>query len=237
MTKFDSTGNLVFSTFLGGNDSESGSAIAVDTLGDSFVTGSTSSPNFPIRNAYNSTYGGNGDVFVTKFNSSGSFNFSTFLGGSDYDQGTSIAIDTLGNIYVAGVTYSSDFPTTHAFQSTFGDGLEDDVVVTKFSTASFSSTNPQLPLISPLISSLFSSNLIYLAFLMGIIVICIVTLFEYRKYYKFKVQFPNTPHSSFYKFLVCKFSRQRQKSSVYIHLYDRTFEILSEIEQENTPKD
>ena len=72
VTKLNVTGNgLVFSTYLGGTGNDEGYGITVDTTGNVYVTGSTTSNNFPTKNAYNSTFGGLNDVFVTKLNATG----------------------------------------------------------------------------------------------------------------------------------------------------------------------
>ena len=119
---------LVYSTYLGGSGMDGGRGIAVDSSGNVYVTGVTWSTNFPTQNAYQGTYGGNGDAFVTKLNPSGSLVYSTYLGGSDWDEGYGIAVDSSGNAYVAGWTKSTGFPTQNAFQRTFGGGILDAFV-------------------------------------------------------------------------------------------------------------
>ena len=96
-------------------------AIAVDASGKVYVAGATSSTNFPTQSPYQATNaGGAHDAFVTKFNASGSaIVYSTYLGGSGEDDASAIAIDSSGNAYVAGETYSTDFPT----QSPLSGGL------------------------------------------------------------------------------------------------------------------
>ena len=145
VTKLNPSGSaLVYSTFLGDVDFDSGSGIAVDGSGSAYLTGATSSPNFPTTvDAFDTTFnGGPSDVFVTQLNPSGSaLIYSTFLGGSGNpqetgiqdDAGLSITLDSFGNIYVTGGTRSANFPTTAgAFDTTF-NGVE-DVFVAKFST-------------------------------------------------------------------------------------------------------
>jgi hypothetical protein len=134
VTKLNLSGSaLVYSTFLGGTSTESGLGIAVDTSGSAYVTGDTSSFDFPTTvGAFDTTYNGEGDVFVTKLNPSGAapLVYSTFLGGSDNDTGRGIALDTSGTAYVAGRTRSFNFPTTvDAFDTTYNG--EGDVFVTK----------------------------------------------------------------------------------------------------------
>lgn len=143
VTKLDTTligaASLLFSTYLGGSNEELGTAIAVDGAGDAFVTGPTSSMNFPTANPIQpscaSCAGGQSDAFVTKLNANGTaLVYSTYLGGSSYDSGLAIALDSLGNAYVAGETDSSDFPTTMgAFQTSYHGAL--DAFVTKLDSA------------------------------------------------------------------------------------------------------
>ncbi|MFX1251451.1 MAG: SBBP repeat-containing protein [Promethearchaeota archaeon] len=130
VTKLNAVGNgLIFSTYLGGSSVEYGKGIAVDAKGNSYVTGYTWSNNFPMKNSYNSTYGGSEDVFVTKLNATGNgLNFSTYLGGNKKDFGEGIAVDGRGNVYITGNTNSSNFPTQNAYQSTYGGGYYDAFV-------------------------------------------------------------------------------------------------------------
>jgi hypothetical protein len=125
--------SLVYSTFLGGNDIEyvdKGAAITSDGAGNAYVTGFTGSPNFPVLNAYQPVYAGQIDTFVSKFSGSGSLLYSSLLGGNNSDVGGAIALDPLGNIYIGGLTISSNFPVVNAIQPTLG-GFE-DAYVTKF---------------------------------------------------------------------------------------------------------
>src|SRR3989441_1834599 len=123
---------LVYSTYLGGSGNDFGDDIAVDALGNAYITGATFSTNFPTT--VGAFQGGGNDAFVTKLNPTGSaLVYSTYLGGSGGDSGNGIAVDSLGNAYVATHTYSSNFPTTAgAFQTTFsGSGGNGDTAVTK----------------------------------------------------------------------------------------------------------
>jgi uncharacterized protein (TIGR03437 family) len=130
VTKMDPTGKLVYSTFLGGSKDDIGIGIAIDGAGNAYVAGSTMSSNFPTVSAYQSSYKGSagdvnytsGDGFVAKLNPLGSgLVFSTYLGGSKDDRASAIGLDASGNIFVAGNTFSTDFPITpDAKQPTFG---------------------------------------------------------------------------------------------------------------------
>jgi hypothetical protein len=137
VTKFNSAGSaLVYSTYLGGSGEDNGRAIAVDSAGNAYIAGRTGSGNFPTVNAFQSTYGGVGDAFVTKLNPAGSaLVYSTFLGGSGSESNRldCLAIDSSGNAYVTGQTASTNFPTANAFQSTLGGGS--DIYVAKLNAA------------------------------------------------------------------------------------------------------
>jgi hypothetical protein len=117
-----------FSTYLGGDSSDGGLAIVVDSMGNIYVRGATSSTDFPTTtNAIQPGYGGGyWDAFVTQIISTGgvyTYGYSSYLGGSDADTGDGIAVDGAGNVYVTGETDSTDFPTTtNAIQPGYGGG-------------------------------------------------------------------------------------------------------------------
>jgi hypothetical protein len=139
VTKLNPAGTvLAYSTYLGGSDDDEGVGIAVDASGNAYVAGLTNSTNFPITpGAYQTVYGGGAyDAFVTKLNPTGTaLVYSSYLGGSNEDDGYGIAIDTSGNVYVAGYTASTNFPTTPgAYQTVYGGGAY-DAFVTKLGTA------------------------------------------------------------------------------------------------------
>ncbi len=109
---------LSYSTYLGGSDNDWGNAIAVDSSGNAYVTGYTRSTDFPTANPLQSSNHGKYDAFVAKLNSAGSaLVYSTYLGGSKTDGGTGIAVDSSGNAYVTGQTYSTDFPIANPIQA------------------------------------------------------------------------------------------------------------------------
>jgi len=121
--------SLVYSTYLGGSGNDQGLGIAVDASGNAYVTGLTGSLNFPTANPLQAGNGGGYDAFVAKLNAAGSaLVYSTYLGGSDYDQAFGIAVDASGNAYVTGETSSLDFPTANAIQAFFRGGLSDAFV-------------------------------------------------------------------------------------------------------------
>jgi hypothetical protein len=112
-----------FTTFLGGNSDEDGNGIAVDANGNSFIAGTTQSPDFPTTvGAFRRTGAAQNfaDAFVSKLNAAGTaLIYSTFVGGSNMEFGNSLAVDSAGNAYVTGTTKSSNFPTTgNAFDRT-----------------------------------------------------------------------------------------------------------------------
>jgi hypothetical protein len=135
VTKLDPNGGaLVYSTYLGGSGDEQATHIAIDSAGNSYVTGVTGSTNFPTTlGALQTSLLGSNDAFVVKLDPTGTaLVYSTYLGGSDVDLGNSIAVDSSGNVYLVGQTVSTDFPiSAGAFQTTpGGDG---DAFVTKLS--------------------------------------------------------------------------------------------------------
>ena len=107
---------LVYSTYLGGSGDDQGAAIAVDGAGNAYVTGETISPDFPTVKPLQGSRAGNPntafyDAFVTKINPAGTaLTYSTYLGGSNADAANGIAVDVMGNAYIAGFTFSRDFP-------------------------------------------------------------------------------------------------------------------------------
>jgi Beta-propeller repeat len=126
---------LLYSTYLGGSGDDDGFDIAVDAAGNAYVTGYTLSSGFPTTaGAFDTSYNGGpgGDAFVTKLNANGSaLVYSTFLGGSESDEGHGIAVDAAGNAYVTGFTLSTNYPTTPgAFDTSYG-GAPSDAFVTK----------------------------------------------------------------------------------------------------------
>jgi Beta-propeller repeat len=135
VTKLNAAGDaLVYSTYLGGSGSDIGLGIALDAVGDAYVTGYTTSTNFPTANPYQSTIGSGQEAFVTKLNAAGNaLIYSTYLGGNNDDSGYGIAVDAVGDAYVTGYTYSTNFPTENPFQSTIGGGR--DAFVTKLNAA------------------------------------------------------------------------------------------------------
>lgn len=128
-----------YATYLGGNGDDVGNSIAIDSAGNAYVTGQTTSANFPTQGTVDTVCGtgsdcngGLADAFVAKLNTAGSaLVFSTYLGGSAADSGAAIAVDSAGNAYVGGETASGGFPTAAPFQPAIGGAR--DGFVTKVS--------------------------------------------------------------------------------------------------------
>jgi hypothetical protein len=124
ITKINPAGNsLVYSTFLGGAFGDDiGYAIAVDKENCAYISGSTDSRDFPVKDGFQGLAGINKNAFVTKINSEGdTLAFSTYIGGASSEQvAHGIAVDSHGSVYITGVTYSTDFPVVNPFQSNYG---------------------------------------------------------------------------------------------------------------------
>jgi hypothetical protein len=136
VTKLHPSGNsLIYSTYLGGTDWEWGTDIVVDSNNQACVIGWTTSFDYPVYNAYDTNHNGGLDAFVTLFDQpGGGLLYSTYLGGFDNDVGTGIDIDSSGNAYITGYTWSSNYPVspTTAYDSSYNGG--GDIVVTILDT-------------------------------------------------------------------------------------------------------
>src|SRR5579859_7705546 len=126
ISKISATGAaLVYSSYIGGTGSDFVRAVALDSSGSAYLTGTTESIDFPTVNPLQIGNDGASDAFVAKVSTTGaSLIYSTYLGGSSADFGQAIAVDGTGNAYVGGYTYSSNFPTQNAFQSSSGGGVD-----------------------------------------------------------------------------------------------------------------
>jgi uncharacterized protein (TIGR03437 family) len=124
VAKFSPSGTLLYLTYIGGSRDDYVTAIAVDAAGNAYLTGGTTSLDFPLQNAYQQQFGGTGgagniirtgDAFVTKLAPTGNrLVYSTYLGGSQDDVGFAIAVDSTGSAYVTGATLSGNFPVMGA---------------------------------------------------------------------------------------------------------------------------
>ncbi|MEO0103484.1 MAG: SBBP repeat-containing protein [candidate division WOR-3 bacterium] len=139
--KFANNGARIWATYYGDIANEEGRSITFDTLGNIFITGHTTSTNFPLQQSSNpgayfqGTLRGARDAFILKFNNSGVRQWATLYGGDDHDYGYAIDADYSGNIYITGYTQSTDFPTYNAglsayYDSTFNGGQ--DIFLLKF---------------------------------------------------------------------------------------------------------
>ena len=136
LARFTVAGALSYATYLGGSDVDLAYAVALDSAGSAYVTGSTASSDFPMVSAVQASQKGQGDGFLTKINSTGSaIQFSTYLGGSGADYGSAIALDTAGGVYVAGTTLSIDLPVTSGAVQRVSRGSY-DAFVAKYSGTS-----------------------------------------------------------------------------------------------------
>jgi hypothetical protein len=125
------TPTFIYSTYLGGENTDDAFAIAVDSNRNTYITGQTFSSKFPTKNPLTGIANPTNlqKTFVASLNSTGtSLNYSTYLGGSGNEQGDGIAVDTNGNAYVTGLTNSTDFPTASATQASFAGGNTDAFV-------------------------------------------------------------------------------------------------------------
>lgn len=122
VTKLSPDGSaLVYSTYLGGNEIDQATGIAIDAAGSAYVTGCNELGNFPTQNPYQSTNKANATCtgILTKFTPSGSgLVYSTYFGGTGQDTPLTIAVDSSGDAYIAGATTSTDLPTSNPLQST-----------------------------------------------------------------------------------------------------------------------
>ncbi len=124
--KLGPTGStLVYSTYLGGSGDDEARAISVDSNGNAYVVGQTSSQDFPLKNPLQAHNRGQGDAFITKIDAAGTgYVYSTFLGGAFQDMAMALAVDAAGNAYVTGMTYSADFPTANPLQAKYTGGAD-----------------------------------------------------------------------------------------------------------------
>ncbi len=113
---------LVYSTYLGGTNTDSGTAIAVDASGNAYFAGDTMSANFPVLHAVQPVLGGGTDSFLVKLTSAGAISFSTFLGGAGNEHSGGVAVDSSDNVYIAGGTTSTNFPVVGSIQAVNGGG-------------------------------------------------------------------------------------------------------------------
>jgi uncharacterized protein (TIGR03437 family) len=126
--ELDGAQSLLYSTFLGGAGNDEIAALQVDRAGMIYVSGRTSSANFPLINGYRSALGGVYDGFLAVLNpfasAGSSLLYSTVTGGNRHDEITHMALDQAGAVYVAGRTTSTNFPAEKAFRSTYAGAVD-----------------------------------------------------------------------------------------------------------------
>ncbi len=147
--KLNNTGTaLLYSSYLGGTSWDSVADLVLDAKNNAYITGVTSSTDFPITSgAADSTHNGNMDVYLAIIDSYGALSCASFIGGNSSDMGNAIALDSTGNIYIAGETMSNNFPTTSGVVDPTFDSYSDAFI------AKFNPTGTQI-----LYSTLLSGN-------------------------------------------------------------------------------
>ncbi|NOT59899.1 MAG: DUF11 domain-containing protein, partial [Acidobacteria bacterium] len=118
VTKLSATGNaLAYSTYLGGINQDYPTGIAVDAAGNAYIGGGTLSVNFPGLNGFQTTLKGESDAFLAKLNPSGTaFVWASYLGGDGSESANDLAVNAAGNVFVAGITTSTNLPISKALQ-------------------------------------------------------------------------------------------------------------------------
>ena len=139
VAKLDATGsNLIYADYLGGDSQDYGYALALDSANNVYVTGNTSSADFPMVNPFQGTYPGSSNGFLSKISPDGStLSYSTYFGGNGSDTPSSVAVDAEGDMIIAGFTSSTNLPVANAYQPTVsanpGGMFGDYGFLTKFS--------------------------------------------------------------------------------------------------------
>jgi len=131
------TGQIIYSTYIGGRGSDGVIGMTVDAAGRAYLSGGTSSNNFPITSNRIQSFRGGVDAFVSRLSADGSvLEYSTYVGGSAWEEGVAIAINDAGDIYLTGYTHSLNFPSVNAFRPKTVDGGSADAYIVKFTPGS-----------------------------------------------------------------------------------------------------
>lgn len=130
VTRVNAAGSaLIYSTYLGGSGADRGAALALDASGNAYVTGNTTSTNFPTASPYQAASGGGTDAFLSKLSADGAtFAYSTYLGGSGADSGLGVSLDPARTALVVGSTASTNFPLFAPTQNAHGGGTTDGFI-------------------------------------------------------------------------------------------------------------
>ena len=133
LVKFDTGGNRLWATYYGETGDDRGTCVATDVFGNAYLAGFTNSSSGITSVGFQNITGGMGDAFLVKFNAAGIRQWATYYGGASAEYGWSVATDNVGNVYLAGVTYSPSGISSGGFQNIFGGGVgKDDAFLVKF---------------------------------------------------------------------------------------------------------
>jgi hypothetical protein len=134
VTRLNAAGSaLLYSTYLGGSDADDVHGLDIDHAGNAYVVGATSSADFPTRNAFQPARRGGKDAFLSKLDPVGSsLVFSTYLGGTADDSANAVAVDAAGGVYIAGDTFSTDFPRYGGRLKGHNDTVANNAFITEF---------------------------------------------------------------------------------------------------------
>ncbi|NVK62990.1 MAG: SBBP repeat-containing protein, partial [Flavobacteriales bacterium] len=135
LVKFDASGNRIWATYYGGNNTDFANDIAIDDAGNVYLVGGTKSTSGIASGGFQNTHGGGSyDGFLVKFDSAGNRIWSTYYGGTGWEEARSISTDTTGNVYITGFTSSTNSIASGGFQNTYAGGTYDSFLV-KFNAA------------------------------------------------------------------------------------------------------
>jgi len=115
---------VVYATYLGGNSSDFANGLTIDSWGNAYIFGDTSSTDLPVSHAIQPKFSGKTDAFLAKLDPNGAVVYFTYIGGSGHDALRSGRVDAAGNLYLCGETSSTDFPTVNPIQGSFGGDLD-----------------------------------------------------------------------------------------------------------------
>ncbi len=135
IARFGPDGDLIYTTVIGGSNSERGNCITTDRYGNVYIAGQTFSPDFPTLNGWQPEFGGDEDAYVIKLNPDGTLAYATFIGGTESEEINSILVDSRGYVYVGGEVYSEDYPLLNPWQDTTYGEEDEDAFISIFDPA------------------------------------------------------------------------------------------------------